>query len=294
MTLNRLTVLAVALTIPPVLGEASDVQTNAASDVQNQSQRNKATTQNPSTQSKGAKDANSPNWDSQRQRQADTQQPITVCECAAVPVGKDWYDTLSLIFTGLLVLVGFLTFGVVAWQSWETREAAQAGRAGAEAALLNAQAVINSERPWIVVSVESPKPNEFHFWATNVGRTPAKVTAIYSRPAVITREQKLELYDGWDKEGGSFAYPPCLLPPTARCLAFKCKIEEYRGLYSAEEWMQRFEKNFSLVYSYGTIIYFDTLGVEPAIRHETEWLYLHLPGSLPFADPTYPEHNRYT
>src|SRR5882762_632882 len=36
-------------------------------------------------------------------------------------VAKGWYDYTSLVFTGLLFIVGLITCGVVAWQSWETR-----------------------------------------------------------------------------------------------------------------------------------------------------------------------------
>jgi hypothetical protein len=37
------------------------------------------------------------------------------------------------IFTGLLVIVGFLTCGLIFWQSWETRRAAEAARESSEA-----------------------------------------------------------------------------------------------------------------------------------------------------------------
>jgi hypothetical protein len=49
----------------------------------------------------------------------------------------------------------------------------------ADAAGLNAQAVINSERPWLVISVEGQEARRFAFRAKNVGRTPARLVSIH-------------------------------------------------------------------------------------------------------------------
>jgi hypothetical protein len=80
-----------------------------------------------------------------------------------------WIDTFTWPdgVTGWALL---LTLFVIAWQSVETRDAARAG-------LLNAQAVINAERPWMLVSVKS-SPGEiggFDVHVRNKGRTPAMV-----------------------------------------------------------------------------------------------------------------------
>jgi hypothetical protein len=80
-----------------------------------------------------------------------------------------WYILVAWpegVTTWAIIGTGF----VIAWQSNETRKAA-------EAALLNAQAVINAERPWMLVSV---KPSQgqmggFDVRVRNRGRTPAIV-----------------------------------------------------------------------------------------------------------------------
>lgn len=60
-----------------------------------------------------------------------------------------WYASPEWI----LVIVGSFTFIVIGWQAWETRRSADAASASANAALLNAQAIINSERAWVVVEL---------------------------------------------------------------------------------------------------------------------------------------------
>jgi hypothetical protein len=59
---------------------------------------------------------------------------------------------LQTIFNGLLVAVGVATCVVVGWQAIETREAARASVKSADAAKLNADALINSERAWLLVT----------------------------------------------------------------------------------------------------------------------------------------------
>jgi hypothetical protein len=88
-----------------------------------------------------------------------------------------------------LVILGFPTLIFIGWQAWETRRAATAARdavvetgKNASAALLNADAIIRSERPWIFVEESEgtkavePKRAHVRILARNKGRTPAEVT----------------------------------------------------------------------------------------------------------------------
>ncbi|MGB7148892.1 MAG: hypothetical protein WBD45_07040, partial [Terriglobales bacterium] len=88
-------------------------------------------------------------------------------------------------YTGLLVIAGFVTAALICWQARETRRSVQAIReslphqeATAKAALLNAQAVINAERPWILIEYEWRKVEGLEgylFFAVNKGKTPADI-----------------------------------------------------------------------------------------------------------------------
>jgi hypothetical protein len=92
-----------------------------------------------------------------------------------------------------LVVVGIATAIVVGWQSFETRKAAQA-------ALLNAQAVINAERPWVMVQIKEDQVERgegvfdmrsFQFTIFNYGKSPAHV--------ITCKGPKIEFHDDPDK-----------------------------------------------------------------------------------------------
>ena len=79
-----------------------------------------------------------------------------------------------------LVIIAGLTGGMIGWQSWATSEAAKGAKSAADAALLNARAVINAERALLLFTVEkerlqSPEgPAIFHINVVNYGRVPAR------------------------------------------------------------------------------------------------------------------------
>jgi hypothetical protein len=101
----------------------------------------------------------------------------------ASPNPPEWYAAIERPDWWLVVL-GFATLGIVAWQTYQTKKAA-------EAALLNAQAVINAERALLLFTVEKERvqgpggPSIFHISVVNYGKVPARRLEI-SRPLHAT------------------------------------------------------------------------------------------------------------
>jgi len=108
---------------------------------------------------------------------------------------QHWYKSPEWI----LVIVGVLTALVIGYQSWATMLAARAtermvGPAAdsASAALLSAQAVINSERPWLFIEIvtvpanadnnDIPEHLGFSVRFRNRGKTPAEVVSFDQHP----------------------------------------------------------------------------------------------------------------
>ena len=103
-------------------------------------------------------------------------------------LGKDkpakapaWYASVEWA-NWALVLIGAVTACAVWWQAKKTAEATQAMRdavplqkSSADAALLNAQAVINSDRPWVVIFADPDSFGNYGFYAGNLGNTPADI-----------------------------------------------------------------------------------------------------------------------
>ncbi len=190
-----------------------------------------------------------------------------------------------------------LTLMAIAEQTKHTAKAAEAGRMAAKTALANTQAIVNSERAWIVISVESPAPNTYIFKATNVGRTPAKIISIHPNVTRTRRPDPLPMPLVYREDDDPLiSLPPHFLPPTASSTVFHISIATLRGNASEEEWMQHLRMGFSELFFYGRVRYYDTLETDPKAPHETTWLYWLLPiqDALPIPDPHHPECNNHT
>jgi hypothetical protein len=212
-----------------------------------------------------------------------------------VPVVWHWYEVIAWIAN--LALVGAGIYGVIiALRTLDKIERqTKAAQDAASAAKLSAYAVIRSERPWIVITVESPRTNEFTFRATNAGRTPANIVAMWAGELRVDRDEVLNLPEGYYNEEHLFGSFTGLLPSTATCTIGSYSIETLRRLDSTEMWINSIANSISTVYFWGRISYRDVFNVEPIAHHETKWLYILLPvaQSLPIADPRGLEFNTY-
>jgi hypothetical protein len=123
---------------------------------------------------------------------------------------RDWIDLLSLAVSFGLVIVGIVgiyvalkTLGTVKRQADEMfeqvilmKEQTAVAEKSAKAALLNAQAVINSERPWLLIAPKRSGKGEYTgiaFYAVNRGRSPAEI--INSGFKMVTPRFEEELPD---------------------------------------------------------------------------------------------------
>src|SRR5258708_26929377 len=80
-----------------------------------------------------------------------------------------------------LFFVGIIGSGIALSTLFKIERQTKAGEDAAKAALLSAQAVINAERPWLLVMIESGEGpmGGFNIFVKNKGRTPAMITAAY-------------------------------------------------------------------------------------------------------------------
>jgi hypothetical protein len=157
-----------------------------------------------------------------------------------------------------LVIVATLTAAVICWQSIETRRAAKG-------ALLNAQALITAERPWLVAyftkSQEETIPESGHLrfnWEVkNVGRTPARLTFAAGR--VVFNIDAVPLPDMPDYGESDYYFTERTLVPggTFRYLShwYEWKDGRYRQLYQTDD-----VKAVDLLIGFGCVKYRDTFG----------------------------------
>lgn len=190
---------------------------------------------------------------------------------------------------GITAWLLLITLGAIIWQAWETRKAARA-------ALLNAQAVINTERAWLVVNIKKDNPipfpaENFINVLNNLGHTPAIVRSIHIQ---------------WEFSSFPDGLP---VPPVYKAMVnipehmFVVGPDDLRigipmdpqKITFRESKRERDEPEF-LVW-YGRIVYEDVFGANGAATpklHETRWCYAWIEGEKRFAPCGPEEYNRKT
>jgi hypothetical protein len=125
---------------------------------------------------------------------ATADQPVTVLSLPSISVNRDWIDLAAFAVSVILTVVGIVgvraavrTLKAVEKQTGQMivqaalmKEQTAVAKQAADAALLNAQAVINAERPWLLVAVprlvmSAQQSLHVSFKTTNVGRSPAEI-----------------------------------------------------------------------------------------------------------------------
>jgi hypothetical protein len=176
---------------------------------------------------------------------------------------------IALAIAGIIgVCFAYRTLRTLQHQTVATREAA-------EAALLNAQAVINAERPWIVVTVEQ-KGKNFTVRGQNHGRTPAAIIASCYRHALVDDPQNLPIPPTYPDEGTVLAYKELVMREGPPFVIVTYDVETIHKRV-AGRWARitSFEERLCL---YGRVIYADHLSKDATgnpVFHETRWCYAY-------------------
>jgi hypothetical protein len=178
-----------------------------------------------------------------------------------------------------LCILGAPTLLIVGWQSWETRKAAKAGSESAKAALLNAQAVINAERPWILIRGQAFEVKDVSsVVATNCGRTPAKITTIsLDSWKIVPSNTDLPLRPIYQTPT-SLPTPIVLLPEGTTYVYTLSELDVRRICHTDLQW-NRVQSGEDMLYVFGVIYYEDLLNSPTRASHETRWCCRYLPGT---------------
>ncbi len=228
--------------------------------------------------------------------------------CTVLLATPNWFDSHQYIAIWLEGIALLAILAVDLWVSWRQgkESLAQMGvlqgltkgtRDSADAALLNAQAVINSERPWIVVSVRRGESmGNYVFTATNRGRTPAVFESgtfdfsVDSYPDSLPTRPRYDSPIAPDRtlivQGDGFVIP----------LRGEHSINPESFITSPEMTNQvKVLKNLSLLF-YGKVIYKDVFNRDEkeAIHHETRFCYYFDVSRGEFVRTGPEEYNCYT
>ena len=197
-------------------------------------------------------------------------------------------EWVAIFVTAILALVAVVQLVFL-------RRSANAAKEAAEAALLNAQAVIRTERPWLVVTWISDKetPGVFRFGCRNQGNTPAKIISMSAKPTFIDLPDNLPV-------------PPVYSSPVAmpglHLIVSEDSFRVGHGINPASIIQNAGKKDLVdgsrefLVYC-GNIVYRDALYLDSATEglHETRWCFVYQPaGKRKFVRSGPEEYNRYS
>jgi hypothetical protein len=177
------------------------------------------------------------------------------CTEHAITVFPRWYRLFSWP-EGITAWAIILTLIVIAEQTMQTRNAA-------ESALLNAKALVNSERPWLIAEVVrgSQMPHFYEIQITNYGRTPAR---FLNGDASYLFAERPDLLSVPPNYSSPFVLPKQLLIAPGKGFPIP------HG-YNVPHLLQKPAAANKTLVIYGRVLYEDT--IIPGVEHETRWCF---------------------
>ena len=160
--------------------------------------------------------------------------------------------------------------------------AAQAASDSAQAALLHSQAILNAERPWVLITaVPSPSiENGFMVLATNRGRSPARLVAITQETRLAVDEAHMPGIPEFKSDpDDDEELPPVsiiLLPGEVTTIKTFSR-DDVKGVCCSEEKLRKVENWEERIFLYGKVVYKDLLAPIQESPHQTGWCcrYIH-------------------
>ena len=215
------------------------------------------------------------------------QQPRTITVIPS-PAPAQWLIHDKILWAALLVLaiVGYagvmLSVSLLKKIERNTAAAVQASTAAAEtaqAALLHAKALLNAERPWVLVTAE-PVPgleSNYEIKATNGGRSPARITEALDQTVFVTDEAKLPNPIVYTKPPAGERFVPIILLPGESSTLMRISRDDARALCGTDDKFLLVESWKQRLFLCGKITYSDLIAPEGKQVHESNWCcwYIH-------------------
>jgi hypothetical protein len=191
-----------------------------------------------------------------------------------------WVAYIALAFIGYAgVLIALTMMRKIERQTVAVEAAAEAARTSAQAALMNAQAVIDAERPWIMVTVEPSLhvDNGFMVTAINRGRSPAQIISTTEQVKIAADETKLPKRSEYDSREPTPPKVPVILLPGESTGLKPFSRADAKGYCESDEQFARIESWEERIYLFGRVVYRDLIAPQETQFHQTDWCcwYIH-------------------
>ncbi|MGA9668341.1 MAG: hypothetical protein WBQ94_03990 [Terracidiphilus sp.] len=230
---------------------------------------------------------------------------ITIPAPAPSPASWEWKDRITwgaqlvlVLFAYVGIMMALSTLRKIDRQTKSVEAAAIAAAESAHAALLNAQAIVDSGRPWLLATVK-PSPdveNSFSVIATNHGRSPARIVGTLEQITFAVDETHLPRTPEYLSNELTAPLVPIILLPGESAEIKPFSREDLNAICDSEERIRSVENWEEKVYIYGKVAYRDLVAPPDKMTHETAWCCWYIHGrqksGLVFAGPA--EYNAHT
>jgi hypothetical protein len=224
---------------------------------------------------------------------------------APPPVSWPWHDRILWAACLVLVILGYAaimmalsTLKKIEQQAAAAKEASSAAQDSARAALLIAQSMIDSARPWIAITVEPSRSgeNSFHVLATNRGRSPATITETLELIQVAIDDAHLAAIPEYRNDKQAEPPAPIILLPGESVAIKSFGRDDLKEVCISEEKFRRVQSWEEKLFLCGKVIYRDLIAPPENQVHETTWCCWYIHGrqksGLVMAGP--PSYNLHT
>ena len=209
-----------------------------------------------------------------------------------------WGANLVLVILGYIgVVLALKMLKNIQRQTEFGVSAAQAALQCANASLESSQAIVDSGRPWIVVTVEPLLTAEhgFKVMATNRGRTPARILAKADCVKVLPDDTHFPAVPDYETGKSATPFEPIILLPGETAGIRPFRRSDVRSYCASDEQFENVQKWEEKLYVYGRVIYRDLISPMDQPNHETDWCCWYVfaeKDALVLAGP--PEYNKHS
>lgn len=214
------------------------------------------------------------------------QPQIIVSSPPPAPTEWTWHDRVlwgAYIVLAVLgyfaIMVALRTLKSIERHTESSLATSKAALGSAAAALLRTQAVVEAERPWIVVTVEPflTVENSFKVVAQNRGRTPAQLISTVDQMRVAIDESKLPEQPEFSDEDLNNLESPMILLPGETVAIRPFSRDEVNTICKTREEFERIELWEEKIFLYGKVTYRELINSPNSVDHETTWCcrYIH-------------------
>jgi hypothetical protein len=293
MLLKGLAIIAVWLTMVQAPASASAQASN----------RPGAGQPNPSTSTYGVQGQARPDCNGVP---CEDQQPrVIVTLPAPAPILWSAHDRILWAAYLVLAILGYVgimlavsTLKKIERHTIAAETAAAAAADASQASLLHAEAMINAERPWLLISVEPSLgvENSFNVTATNRGRSPGAIISTLDQILFAVDEAHLPPTPTWKPAEPAAPFVPIILLPGEYAAIKTIKREDAKALCGTDSKFKSIEAWEERIFLCGRVMYNDLISPSGKETHLTNWCCWYIHGrqksGLVIAGP--PEYHSHT